>query len=64
MVKFLLQKAANVYNNMLVEILVEVQKIRERVENEPKYSIQIIKLLKELQNGEVGEVVEEVVLWV
>ena len=52
------------YNNMLVEILVEVQKIRERVENEPKYSIQIIKLLKELQNGEVGEVVEEVVLWV
>jgi len=60
----LLQKAANVYNNMLVEILVEVQKIRERVENEPKYSIQIIKLLKELQNGEVGEVVEEVVLWV
>jgi len=38
-VKFLLQKAANVYNNMLVEILVEVQKIRERVENEPKYSI-------------------------
>ena len=60
----MLQKAANVYNNMLVEILVEVQKIRERVENEPKYSIQIIKLLKELQNGEVVEVVEEVVLWV
>ena len=60
----MLQKAANVYNNMLVEILVEVQKIRERVENEPKYSIQIIKLLKELQNGEVGEVIEEVVLWV